>query len=247
MIARHIVFTGLFATAAFANAGTVPASTVTVQPAWTVDASAFAGPAGKQAASFAMLGGPGGSWSAQSRKGDVGSSSMMLFSQTGSGLSTASATPAAPALAVAFAAPAAPAMLSSSAAPAAPAMLSSIAAPAAPVVLASIAAPAAPVMLPGIAAPAAPEMVATIAAPAAPEMVATIAVPAEPAMLSSIAAATPTEMATSLVASAVLAADVSANAAPPSTLAAVDVPEPATGMLMLAGLLGAGFMTRRRK
>ena len=235
MIARHIVFTGLFATAAFANAGTVPASTVTVQPAWTVDASAFAGPAGKQAASFAMLGGPGGSWSAQSRKGDVGSSSMMLFSQTGSGLSTASATPAAPALAVAFAAPAAPAMLSSSAAPAAPAMLSSSAALAAPVVLASIAAPAAPVMLPGIAAPAAPEMVATIA------------VPAEPAMLSSIAAATPTEMATSLVASAVLAADVSANAAPPSTLAAVDVPEPATGMLMLAGLLGAGFMTRRRK
>ena len=226
MIARHIVFTGLFATAAFANAGTVPASTVTVQPAWTVDASAFAGPAGKQAASFAMLGGPGGSWSAQSRKGDVGSSSMMLFSQTGSGLSTASATPAAPALAVAFGAPAAPA---------APAMLSSSAAPAAPVVLASIAAPAAPVMLPGIAAPAAPEMVATIA------------VPAEPAMLSSIAAATPTEMATSLVASAVLAADVSANAAPPSTLAAVDVPEPATGMLMLAGLLGAGFMTRRRK
>ena len=238
MIARHIVFTGLFATAAFANAGTVPASTVTVQPAWTVDASAFAGPAGKQAASFAMLGGPGGSWSAQSRKGDVGSSSMMLFSQTGSGLSTASATPAAPALAVAFgapAAPAAPAILSSSAAPAAPAMLSSSAALAAPVVLASIAAPAAPVMLPGIAAPAAPEMVATIA------------VPAEPAMLSSIAAATPTEMATSLVASAVLAADVSANAAPPSTLAAVDVPEPATGMLMLAGLLGAGFMTRRRK
>lgn len=148
MIGRHIIFAGLFAAASFANAGTVEASSATVQPAWSFNA----GVAGAAPAAQSMIAGPG-SWSAHSRMGDVGSSSTMLFSQSGPANS-------------------APAQLSTSA----------------------------------------------VAAPA-------------PAELANIVANDDTAGTGGTVVAAVDAADI---------------PEPATGMLMLAGLLGAGFMRRRR-
>ncbi|WP_426211845.1 PEP-CTERM sorting domain-containing protein [Massilia sp. TWP1-3-3] len=171
MIVRHIIFAGLFATASFANAGTVDASAASVQPAFAFATATSAAPV---MAFQSSLAGPGGSWSAQSRMGDIGSTSMMLFSQSGSGFS------------------AAPVAAASATAPAQAA--------AAPVAFTET-------------AKAAPE--ASIAAPAATDM---------PAI--------------------VLGADGIDSANAPAALAAV--PEPATGMLMLAGLLGAGFMTRRR-
>jgi hypothetical protein len=178
MMGRYIIFAGLFATAAFANAGTVDALAVTVQPAWTFNAGTDAEPKAFQSS----LAGPGGSWSAHSRRGDIGSSSTMLFSQHGSPFS------------------------------------------AAPVVGAST---------------SASQPHAAAAAPAATPAAFTESAKA-PADAAAIVAPAPAEMA-----AIVVSADVIAGAEAPAALAAI--PEPATGMLMLAGLLGAGFMTRRRK
>lgn len=177
MQVRHIIFAGLFAATALANAGTVPASTAAVQPAWSAMPGAGSTAAAPTSAFGSLLAGPG-NWSSHTRRGDRSAESTMLFSQASVGAAHA----AAPALA---------------AAPVFAAMPGSISAP-----------EAAPEAAPEVAA----EVV--IAAPAPGEM---------PAI--------------------VVSADVIAAA--PVALAAI--PEPATGMLMLAGLLGAGFMSRRRK
>lgn len=193
MIGRHIIFAGLFAAASFANAGTVEASSATVQPAWSFNSGL--GGSSAVTASQSMIAGPG-TWAAHSRLGDVGSTSTMLFSQTGP-----------------FGSAAAPAQLSATPAPArlgstpAPAQLSSTAVQA--------------------AAPAAAEMAAITFT--------------ETQVVTQAAAPAPTEMA-----AIVVNADIVAGAEAPAALAAA-IPEPATGLLMLAGLLGAGFMRRSRK
>ncbi len=166
MFVRHLIFAGLFATASFANAGTVEASSATIAPA-SFSTTTAAGPVEPKAFQ-SMIAGPG-TWSAVSRLGDRTRESTMLFSQTGS----------------------------------------------TPTTLGSVSQGSATV---GFTETASPGAEASIAAPV------------------------PTELATIVVgADAAAAADVIA----PVALAAI--PEPATGMLMLAGLLGAGFMTRRRK
>ncbi len=165
---RHLVFTALFATASFANAGTVEASSATVQPAWSFN-SGLSG-SGEMAASQSMIAGPG-TWYAHSKKGDIGSSSTMLFSQRGPALlgSTSTGVQAD-----------APASASNS----------------------------------GVSFDAGANAGAAITAPAATDM---------PAIV--------------VNADVIVSADAIAPAA---------IPEPATGMLMLAGLLGAGFLRRRR-
>ena len=195
MIVRHIIFAGLFATASFANAGTVEAPTATVQPAWTFNAGAGASAEAK--AFQSALAGPGGTWRAHSRMGDIGSSSTMLFSQRGAAFSSAPV-----------------AAVSTSSQPGAV-----VAAPAAAVAAVAAAAAAAPVtaelLQVAFAETANAPAESTIPAPAAAD-----------------------------IAAIVVAADV-VSADAPAALAAI--PEPATGMLMLVGLLGAGFASRRRK
>ena len=168
---RHLVFTALFATASFATAGTVEASSATVQPAWSFN-SGLSG-SSQMAASQSMIAGPG-TWSAHSRMGDVGSSSTMLFSQRGPALLGSSSTGGVQADA--------PASASNS----------------------------------GVSF----TDTATVGAGAA------------------ITAPAATDMAAIVVNADVI---VSADAIAPAA-----IPEPATGMLMLAGLLGAGFLRRRR-
>ena len=159
---RHLVFTALFATASFANAGTVEASSATVQPAWSFNSGL--GGSGQMSASQSMIAYPGMAI-AHNRMGDVAPSSVMLFAQTGPAGSS-------------------------------------------PVLLSGTSATSAD-------APASAEVVATVGAtPAATEM---------PAIV--------------VNADVIVSADAIAPAA---------VPEPTTGMLMLAGLLGAGFLRRRR-
>lgn len=182
MIGRHFIFAGLFAAASFANAGTVETSSAKVQPAWSFNA----GVAGEAPAAQSMIAGPG-SWSAHSRMGDVGSSSTMLFSQSG-------------------AASSAPALLSSSA----------VSAAAPPAAAFSETAPSA--VTPSAAASPA-------AAPSVANMAVTAPAPAE---------------------LAVIVASADADRTIIAAVDAVDVPEPATGMLMLAGLLGAGLLRRRK-
>ncbi len=97
----------------------------------------------------------------------------------------------------------------------------------------AVAAPAAFTFAESAPAPAA-------AAPAAAAPAAFTFAESAPAPAAAIVAPAPTEMAQTVV-----AADIIVSADAPVALAAV--PEPATGMLMLAGLLGAGFMSRRRK
>jgi hypothetical protein len=171
MVVRHIIFAGLFATATFANAGTVEASSATVLPAWSSPATGGATVA--PASGFGTLMAGPGSWSSHTRRGDRASESTMLLS-----------------------------MGSSAAAPAAPAAITT-----------PPAADAAPVFAQPVQTAA--EVVAEI-----------------------VAAPAPSEMPAIVVSDEVIAAA-------PVALAAI--PEPATGMLMLAGLLGAGFMSRRRK
>jgi hypothetical protein len=192
MIVRHIIFAGLFATASFANAGTIEASAVTVQPAWTFSAgTANAEPKAMQST---LAGFAGGMWSSTDRMGDIGSSKMMLFSQSGSPLSS----------------------VQLSSAPVSNAPTASAPAESAPVTAAITASSPAPAATPDFFVEAAePPTVPVNAAPAASEMAAIV------------------------VAADVISADA------PAALAAI--PEPATGLLMLAGLLGAGFMNRRRK
>lgn len=84
-----------------------------------------------------------------------------------------------------------------------------------------------------VASPAAAETI--IASPAAAESI----VPSPDAAEMVVAAPAPAE----------LAAIAATGDAPGPVIAAAlaaDIPEPATGMLMLAGLLGAGFLRRRR-
>ncbi len=145
MIGRHIIFAGLFAAASVANAGTVEASSATIQPATSFNSGMTA--AAAPAAFQAMMAGPG-ALSTHARRGDVEMNAMTLFSQPGAG-------------------------------------------------------------------PAPAQFASTIEAPAAADLPAVV-----------------------VNADVVLGADA---------IAAAAIPEPATGMLMLAGLLGAGFMSRRRK
>lgn len=172
---RHLVFTALFATASFATAGTVDASSSTVQPAWSFN-SGLSGST-QMAASQSMIAGPG-TWSAHSRMGDVGSSSTMLFSQRGPAVLGSTSTGGVQADA--------PASASNS----------------------------------GVAFTDGTTVGATVGADAA------------------ITAPAASDMAAIVVNADVI---VSADAIAPAA-----IPEPATGMLMLAGLLGAGFLRRRR-
>ena len=194
MIVRHIIFAGLFATASLANAGTTEGDLTTVQAAWTFNAGTDSEPKAFQSS----LAGPGGTWSAHSRLGDVGSSSTMLFSQNGSPFSTAP-------------------LASTSTASSQPA--------AAAIVTTSQPAAAAPeVTTAGGTAPVQIDFSETNHGPAA----------------AAIASPAPSEMAAIIV-----TGEINAPGDSPAAVAAV--PEPATGMLMLAGLLGAGCLTRRRK
>ena len=187
MIVRHIIFAGLFATASLAHAGITEGETTTVQAAWTFNAGSDSEPKAFQSS----LAGPGGTWSAHSRLGDIGSSSTMLFSQNGSPFSTAPVTAAS---------------TSSSAAPT------------------QLAAAAPEVSTGGSAAPTQIDFSGTDHGPSA----------------EAVASPAPSEMAAIIV-----TGEINAPGDSPAALAAV--PEPATGMLMLAGLLGAGALTRRRK
>ncbi len=177
MIVRHIIFAGLFATASFANAGTVGAGELTVQPAFTFNAgTASAEPKAMQSS---LAGFAGGTWSANDRMGDKGSSKTMVFSNSGGAVAAPSA--------------------------------------------------AAPIQAASSASSAGPDVVVSAAPAAAAVENAAVTFAAPPA----------SEMATVVVAADVISADAQA--------AVAAIPEPATGMLMLAGLLGAGFLNRRRK
>lgn len=106
MVARHILFAGLFATASLANAALVePATAAAPQAAWTFNAGT-APQAAPSDAFGVMMAGPG-TWTGHSRMGDRGATSTMLYSQKSfsSAPVQAAAAPAAAAPAAAAAAP----------------------------------------------------------------------------------------------------------------------------------------------
>ena len=97
MVARHILFAGLFATASLANAALVePTAAAAPQAAWTFNAGT-APQAAPSDAFQVMMAGPG-KWTGHSRMGDRGATSTMLFSQKSYGAAPVQA--AAPAAAV---------------------------------------------------------------------------------------------------------------------------------------------------
>lgn len=205
MVARHILFAGLFATASLANAALVePAAAGAPQAAWALNAGAQQ--TAPSDAFQVMTAGPG-NWTGHSRRGDRGATSTMLFSQKSLG--------SAPQHAAAGSMPAQAA---------------------APVVAAQVVEAAPVAAAPAVAAP----VVAAAPVAAAPEVAAAIV--AAPVVLDAPAAPVAIDTA------GLVNPGFSIAIAPIDNVGgAVDVPEPATGLLMLAGLLGAGAMTRRRK
>lgn len=110
---------------------------------------------------------------------------------------------------------------------------------AAPVAVAAPAAVAAPVL---VSAPeAAPIVAAAATAPAAEAAAAPAVVMEAPAVDASIGSSAAIDTAGLVNAGVAIGADVAADAIAPAA-----VPEPATGLLMLAGLFGIGALTRRR-
>lgn len=100
----------------------------------------------------------------------------------------------------------------------------------------------APVAVPAPAPEAAPVVAAAAPAPApAPEAAAPAIVMEAPAMDASIGSSAAIDTAGLVNAGVAIGADVAADAIAPAA-----VPEPATGLLMLAGLFGVGALTRRR-
>lgn len=166
-------------------------------------------------ASQSMIAGPG-TWSAHSRLGDIGASSTMLFSHNGPALgATARAGGTPPPAQLGSTTQAPPPEQPVSATPAPP--------------------PEQPVSV--TQAPPPEQLVSTTHEPAPQEAAAPVFTESAAIVADiEIAAPAPAE-----IAAIVVNADAIAEA--PAALAAV--PEPATGLLMLAGLLGAGLLRRR--
>lgn len=223
MVVRYLVVAGLVATASLAQAGVLETSSPSApRPAWSFGATPM--PASIDPSQPLMQNGPG-TWATYGRYGDRGGiATKTLF--TGFGPSAANFAAAAPV------APAAPAPV----APSAPAPTPQINAdkPAAGGAFTGGPADTPALGNDGVTGgPSAPPPFTDVALgheQAEPEPV---SVPLPPASdIVDVIVQTP----------AAVSPDVSA----PSPAASL-VPEPATGMLMLAGMLGAGALSRRRR
>jgi hypothetical protein len=230
MVVRHLVIAGLCATASLAQAGVVEttAAPSAPRPAWSFGVTAM--PAAVDPSQPLVMNGPG-TWTTYGRYGDRGGvSTTTVFTGNGPRAAVFSAAPevaAAPELAAAPAPQAAPAP--APAAAAAPAPVSND--------------------IPFSNGPADTDALGNggvTGGPSEPPPFTDVALGNGGQHDADEVAVTTPPASEILDAVVTLPAEVVADVVAPAA-AAAPIPEPATGMLLLAGMLGAGALTRRRK